>query len=99
MKSLRWNPFLLEFFLLDSVFLSLNLFLLRKEFNTSKSSRVVHEKIFFLKGGDKMVFLINDSPPSLRELKSVIEIAKYDLDSLDGRELWVYEKYCQGGFK
>ena len=44
-----------------------------------------------------MSFSINDSSPSLRELKLVIEIVEYDLDSLDGRELWVYQKYCQGG--
>ena len=46
-----------------------------------------------------MSFLINDSPPSWRELKSVMEVAEYDLDLLDGRELWVYQKYCQGGFE
>ena len=45
-----------------------------------------------------MVFSINDSPPSLRELKSVMELAECDLDLLDGRELWIYENYCQGGF-
>ncbi len=45
-----------------------------------------------------MSFSINISPPTFGELKSVMEIAKYDLDSLDGRELWIYENYCQGGF-
>jgi len=46
-----------------------------------------------------MVFLINDSPPSWSEIKSVMEIADEDLDLLDGRELWVYQTYCQGGFE
>jgi len=46
-----------------------------------------------------MVFLIDDSPPSLREIKLVMEIANEDIDLLDGRELWVYQKYCQGGFE
>jgi len=46
-----------------------------------------------------MVFSINDSPPSWSEIKSVMEVAEYDLDSLDGRELWVYQKYCQGGLE
>lgn len=45
-----------------------------------------------------MSFSINDSPPSWKEIKSVMEIAKEDLDLLDGRELWVYENYV-GGFK
>lgn len=43
-----------------------------------------------------MVFSMNISPPSLREIKSVMEIAEYDLDSLDGRELWIYANYCAG---
>jgi hypothetical protein len=46
-----------------------------------------------------MVFSMNISPPTWREIKSVMEIAKEDLDLLDGRELGVYEQYCQGGFK
>jgi len=46
-----------------------------------------------------MSFSINDSPPSWSEIKSVMEIAEEDLDLLDGRELWVYQKYCQGGFE
>ena len=46
-----------------------------------------------------MSFSINDSSPSRSEIKSVMEIAECDLDLLDGRELWVYQKYCQGGFK
>ena len=46
-----------------------------------------------------MVFLIDDSPASLREIKSVMEIAEINLDLLDGRELWVYEQCCKGGFK
>ena len=46
-----------------------------------------------------MSFTINDSPPSWSEIKSVMEIAEEDLDLLDGRELWVYENYCQGGFE
>jgi hypothetical protein len=53
------------------------------------------EKIFY--GGDIMVFSMNTSPPSLREIKSVIEVANEDLGLLDGRELWVYENYV-GGF-
>jgi hypothetical protein len=40
-----------------------------------------------------MVFSINNSPASLREIKSVMEIAGEDLDLLDGRELWIYENY------
>jgi hypothetical protein len=43
-----------------------------------------------------MVFFMNISPPSLREIKSVMDIAEEDLDLLDGRELWVYENYCVG---
>ena len=46
-----------------------------------------------------MVFSINDSPPSWREIKTVMEIAEYDLDSLDGRELWIYQNYCSGDFE
>jgi len=46
-----------------------------------------------------MVFSINDSLPSFRELKLVMELAEYDLDSLDGRELWVYQKYCRSGLE
>jgi len=46
-----------------------------------------------------MVFSINASPLSRREIKSVIAIAEEDLDLLDGRDLWVYENYCQGGFE
>jgi len=46
-----------------------------------------------------MSFSINDSPPSWSEIKSVMDIAKHDPDMLDGRELWVYQKYCQGGFE
>ena len=46
-----------------------------------------------------MVFSINNSPASLREIKSVMEIASEDLDLLDGRELWIYENYCKGGFE
>jgi hypothetical protein len=45
-----------------------------------------------------MVFSMNVSPPSLREIKSVMEIADENLDWLDGRELWIYENYV-GGFK
>ena len=45
-----------------------------------------------------MVFSINDSPPSRREIQSVIILAEEDLDLLDGRDLWIYENYCQGGF-
>ena len=44
-----------------------------------------------------MVFSMNISPPTWREVKLVMEIAKEDLDLLDGRELWVYENYCIGG--
>lgn len=43
-----------------------------------------------------MVFSMNISPPSWREIKLVMEIAKGDLDLLDGRELWVYENYVGG---
>ena len=64
-----------------------------------KSAESSTKKVFFLKEVIEMVFSINDSPPSLRELKLVMEIAEYDLDSLDGRELWVYQKYCQGGLE
>ena len=46
-----------------------------------------------------MSFSINDSPPSWSEIKLVMVIAEYDLDLLDGRELWVFQKYCQGGFE
>ena len=46
-----------------------------------------------------MVFSINDSPPSWSEIKSVMELAEYDLDLLDGRELWVYQKYCRSGLE
>ena len=46
-----------------------------------------------------MGFSINDSPPSRREIKLVMEIAEEDLDLLDGRDLWVYENYCQGDFE
>lgn len=46
-----------------------------------------------------MVFSMNLNPPSWSEIKSVMDIAEYDLDSLDGRELWIYQNFCQGGFK
>jgi hypothetical protein len=45
-----------------------------------------------------MSFVVNNSPPSLREIKFVISLAEDDFDSLDRRELWIYENYCQGGF-
>ena len=64
-----------------------------------KAAEPSTKKFFFLKGGDKMSFSINDSPPSWREIKSVMAIAEGDLDLLDGRELWVYENYCHGGFE
>ena len=64
-----------------------------------KAAESSTKKFFFLKGGDKMSFSINDSPPSWSEIKSVKELADEDLDLLDGRELWIYQKYCQGGFK
>ena len=44
-----------------------------------------------------MVFSINDSPPSVDEIKFVMILAKDDFESLDGRELWGYQNYCQGG--
>jgi len=46
-----------------------------------------------------MVFSIDDSPPTWREIKLVMVIAEIDLDLLDGRELWIYENCCQGGFE
>ena len=45
-----------------------------------------------------MVFSMNISPLTWREIKLVMEIAGEDLDLLDGRELWVYGNYV-GGFK
>ena len=45
-----------------------------------------------------MVFSMNNSPPSLREIKLVMGIAEEDLDLLDGRERWIYEMYV-GGLK
>ncbi len=46
-----------------------------------------------------MVFSMNVSPPSWREIKSVMEIAEEDLDLLDGRDLWIYDNYCGGGLE
>ena len=46
-----------------------------------------------------MVFSMNLTPPSWSEIKSVMDLAEDDLDFLDGRELWIYENFCQGGFK
>ena len=46
-----------------------------------------------------MSFSINNSPPNWREIKLVLDLAEESLDLLDGRELWVYEQYCQGGFE
>jgi hypothetical protein len=46
-----------------------------------------------------MVFSMNVSPPSWSEIKYVMEMAKIDLDLLDGRDLWIYENCCQGGFE
>jgi hypothetical protein len=46
-----------------------------------------------------MSFVVNDSPPSWSKIKFVVSLAEDDFDSLDGRELWIYQKYCQGGFE
>jgi hypothetical protein len=46
-----------------------------------------------------MSFSINDSLPSMAEIKFVIGLAEDDFESLDGRELWIYQNYCQGGFE
>ena len=64
-----------------------------------KAAESSTKKVFFLKEVIEMVFSINDSPPSWSEIKSVMGLAEYDLDLLDGRELWVYQKYCQGGLE
>jgi len=45
-----------------------------------------------------MVFSMNISPPSRSEIKYVMEMAEVDLDLLDGRDLWIFETCCQGGF-
>ena len=46
-------------------------------------------------GGDKMVFLVDFSFPSEEEIETVQWLAKLSPELLDGRELWVFENFCE----
>ncbi|MBT4192014.1 MAG: hypothetical protein HOE11_01785 [Candidatus Diapherotrites archaeon] len=46
-----------------------------------------------------MVFSMNTSPPSWSEIKAVLDMAKNYPELLDGREQWIYENCCKGGFE
>jgi hypothetical protein len=52
-------------------------------------------KNFSFDGGDKMVFLVDFSFPSEGEVKYVQRIAEDCFEFLDGRELWIFENFCE----